>query len=250
VGAWVVDTTHVTIDEQVQQVIDLGEEAARERSPESRTRPPARRTRFMYGLVCAFVAGIYHTIFGMRLRRNFRPVPGENYLFASNHRAYGDPPAVSCRLPREVHFVAKDTLFKIPVLGPLIRYLNAFPIRREVFDREAMGHAVKLLDAGKSVLIFPEGGRIHTEELGTARSGVGYLAIHTGVPVVPIFIEGTNHLHLCLLRRKRFRVIWGPAVRIPAALAARYREQDDRALYRRHSEMVLAAIRALKDGAA
>jgi cytidylate kinase len=249
VGAWVVDTSDVTIDEQVDRVIALAEEAARERTPESRTRPAARRTRFVYGLITAFVAMIYHVVFGMRLKRYFRPDPGDNYLFASNHRAYGDPPAVSCRLPREVHFVAKDTLFHVPVLGPLIRYLNAFPIRREVFDREAMAHAVKLLNAGESVLIFPEGGRIHGEDLGSARSGVGYLAIQTGVPVVPIFIEGTNHLHLCLFRRRRFRVIHGRPIRIPAALAAQYRDQDDRALYRRHADMVLAAIRALKDGA-
>jgi 1-acyl-sn-glycerol-3-phosphate acyltransferase len=244
-----VDTTHITIDQQVERVIELAEEADRERSPAARVRPAARRTRFTYGAVCAFVAVIYHVVFGMRLKRHFHPEPGENYLFASNHRAYGDPPAVSCRLPREVHFVAKDTLFNKPVLGPLIRYLNAFPIRREVFDREAMAHAVEVLRAGESVLIFPEGGRIRGRDLGAARSGVGYLAIQTGVPVVPIYIEGTDHLHLCLWRRRPFRVIHGPPVRIPAALAARYREADDRTLYRRHSDMVLAAIRALKDGA-
>jgi cytidylate kinase len=249
VGAWVVDTSSITIDEQVQRVVDLGAQAAREREPDARPRPAARRTRFAYAVVCAFVAAIYHLLFGMRVTRIFRPDPGENYLFASNHRAYGDPPAVSCRLPREVHFVAKDTLFHIPVLGALIRYLNAFPIRREVFDREAMARAVTLLEAGESVLIFPEGGRVHRDELGAARSGVGYLAVRTGVPVVPVFVEGTHHLHLCLLRRRPFRVIQGPPIRIPAALAADYRARDDRTLYRRHAEMVLAAIQALKDGA-
>jgi len=249
VGAWVVDTSNITIEQEVDRVIALAEEAARERSPAARVRPASRRTRFMYGLITTVVAIIYHVVFGMRLKRFFRPDPGDNYLFASNHRAYGDPPAVSCRLPREVHFVAKDSLFKVPVLGPLIRYLNSFPIRRDMFDREAMRHAAGLLAAGKSVLIFPEGGRIRGKNLGAARSGVGYLAIQTSVPVVPIYIEGTDYLHLCFLRRRRFRVIHGPAIRIPAALAAQYRERDDRALYRRYSEMVLAAIRALKDGA-
>jgi cytidylate kinase len=249
VGAWVVDTSDVTIEEQVERVIALAEEAFRERSPSARARPAARRTRFAYAAVCAFVALVYHLVFGMRLTRRFRPEAGDNYLFASNHRAYGDPPAVACRLPREVHFVAKDTLFRKPVLGPLIRFLNAFPIRREIFDREAMARSVELLSAGHSLLIFPEGGRVRGGDLGTARSGVGYLAVHTGVPVVPVYVEGTDHLHLCLLRRRPFRVIQGPPIRIPAALAARYREGDDRALYRRHSDMVLAAIRALRDGA-
>lgn len=247
VGAWVVDTTTVTIDQQVERVIELGETAARER--EEAGRPPQRK-RFVYRAICALVAAIYHVVFGMRVRRILRPEPGQHYLFASNHRAYSDPPAVSCRLPREVHFVAKDSLFRTPVLGPLIRYLNAFPIRREMFDREAMAHAAGLLRAGRSVLIFPEGGRIRDRDFGTARSGVGYLAIQTGAPVVPVFVEGTNHLHLCLFRMRRFRVIQGRPIRIPRELAEAYRREDDKTLYRRHSEMVLSAIKALRDGAA
>jgi len=245
VGAWVVDTSHVTIEQQVQRVIDLGETAVRERNAADRP----QRKRFMYRAICAFVALIYHVVFGMRVKRILKPEPGQHYLFASNHRAYSDPPAVSCRLPREVHFVAKGSLFKTPVLGPLIRYLNAFPIRREMFDREAMAHAVDVLKRGECVLIFPEGGRIRDRDFGTARSGVGYLAIQTGAPVVPCFVEGTNYLHLCLFRLRRFRVIQGRPIRIPRELAEEYRRQDDKGLYRRHSEMVLAAIRALKDGA-
>jgi cytidylate kinase len=245
VGAWVVDTSHVTIEQQVQRVIDLGDTAARERNAADRP----QRKRFMYRAICAFVALIYHVVFGMRVKRILKPEPGQHYLFASNHRAYSDPPAVSCRLPREVHFVAKGSLFKTPVLGPLIRYLNAFPIRREMFDREAMAHAVDVLKRGECVLIFPEGGRIRDRDFGTARSGVGYLAIQTGAPVVPCFVEGTNYLHLCLFRLRRFRVIQGRPIRIPRELAEEYRRQDDKGLYRRHSEMVLAAIRALKDGA-
>jgi cytidylate kinase len=245
VGAWVVDTSHVTIEQQVQRVIDLGGEAACERKAADRPQPK----RFIYRAICAFVALVYHVVFGMRVKRILKPEPGQHYLFASNHRAYSDPPAVSCRLPREVHFVAKDSLFKLPVLGPLIRYLNAFPIRREMFDREAMAHAVAVLKRGECVLIFPEGGRIRDREFGSARSGVGYLAIQTGAPVVPCFVEGTNHLHLCLFRLRRFRVIQGRPIRIPRALAEEYRGQDDKGLYRRHSEMVMAAIRALKEGA-
>jgi 1-acyl-sn-glycerol-3-phosphate acyltransferase len=248
VGAWIVDTSDVSIEEEVQRVIDLGEEAARERASVEAT-GRAQRRRFIYRSICAFVAAIYHVVFGMRVKRILRPERGQHYLFASNHRAYSDPPAVSCRLPREVHFVAKDSLFKVPLLGPLIRYLNSFPIRREMFDREAMAHAVDVLKRGECVLIFPEGGRIRGKEFGTARSGVGYLAIQTGAPVVPCFVEGTNHLHLCLFRLKPFRVIQGRPIRIPRALAEEYRRQDDKSLYRRHSEMVMAAIRALQEGA-
>jgi len=204
--------------------------------------------RFAYGATIRFVRFIYRALFGMRIRSFLRTDPAQNYLFASNHISYFDPPAVSVTLPREVHFVAKDSLFKLWWLGPVIRFYNAFPIKRGVFDREAMGNALSLLQAGKSVLIFPEGGRVAGGELGEARSGVGFLAIRSGVPVVPVYVEGTNRLKDCFLRRTRVRVTHGKPIRIPAELLAEYRSDDDRALYRRYSEMVLAAIQALKDG--
>jgi 1-acyl-sn-glycerol-3-phosphate acyltransferase len=143
--------------------------------------------------------------------------------------------------------VAKASLFKIPVFGPMIRWVNAFPIRRGMFDREAMGQALKILLANRNVLIFPEGGRIIGGELGTARSGVGFLAVQSGAPVVPVFVEGTNRLLDCLLRRQRFQVIHGRPIRIPPPLLAEIQAMDERTAYRRHSDMVMAAIAALRD---
>jgi cytidylate kinase len=245
IGAWVVDTSGLTIDEQVLRVVTLARETA-ERAP-SADIPAAPGKRFTWRAVTGLVALFYTLVFGMRLRRHFRGVPGENYIFASNHVAYTDPPAVGCRLPREVHFVAKDSLFRNPVLGPTIRYFNAFPIRRGVFDREAMNTAVNLLRRGHSVMIFPEGGRVAGGELGPARSGVGYLALESGVAVVPVYVEGTDRLHECLVRRTRIRVVHGRPIRIPPALLSEYRGREDRTLYRRHSEMVMAAIQALKE---
>jgi cytidylate kinase len=247
VGAWVVDTTEASIDEQVERVVALAREAAAERAEGARTLPRAPRKRLVWRAVTGLVAVTYTLLFGMRVRDYFAGEPGENYLFASNHLAYADPPAVGCRLAREVHFVAKDSLFRHRLLGPVIRFFNAFPIRRDVFDREAMAAARDLLLGGHSVLIFPEGGRVFGGELGAARGGVGYLAIQTGVPVVPVYVEGTGRLRDCLLRRSRVTVVHGRPIRIPRAQLAEYRTRDDRMLYRRHSEMVMAAIAALKD---
>ncbi|MCI0452748.1 MAG: 1-acyl-sn-glycerol-3-phosphate acyltransferase, partial [Candidatus Latescibacteria bacterium] len=138
-------------------------------------------------------------------------------------------------------------LFKIWWLGPIIRFYNSFPIKRGVFDREAMATSLAILERGRSLLIFPEGGRIAGGELGSARSGVGYLAIRSGVPVVPCYVEGTDRLRDCLIRKSRVRVIHGKPIRIPVGLLDEYRSQDDRAIYRRHSDTVMAAIQALKE---
>jgi 1-acyl-sn-glycerol-3-phosphate acyltransferase len=110
-----------------------------------------------------------------------------------------------------------------------------------------MGAAVGFLERGRSVLIFPEGGRIAGGELGSARSGVGFLAVRSGVPVIPVYVEGTDRLRDCFFRKTRVRVIHGKPIRIPAALLPEYRTEDDRALYRRHSDMVMAAIQTLKE---
>jgi cytidylate kinase len=247
VGAWAVDTSHMTIEEQVARVVVLAREEARRRSEALTRDARAQRKCFKWRVITGAVGLLYEVIFGMRVVRIYRGEPAQNYLFASNHLAYADPPAVSSRLFREVHFVAKDALFRIPLLGPLIRWVNAFPIRRGVFDREAMAEALRLLVADRSVLIFPEGGRVTGGELGAPRSGVGYLAVQSGVPVVPVYIEGSNRLRQCLLRRQRFRVVHGRPIRIPPALLSEVQAQGDRTAYRRHSDMVMAAIQALKE---
>ena len=247
VGAYLVDTSETTIDEQVGRVVALAESAARERSRVRALTAPSQRIRFAYLATINFVRFLFRLLWGMRIKTFLRTEPAQHYLFASNHISYFDPPAVSVTLPREVHFVAKDTLFKIWWLGPVIRFYNSFPIKRGVFDREAMGKALTLLQANRSVLIFPEGGRIFGGELGEGKSGIGYLAIRSGVPVVPVYVEGTNRLKDCFFRRARVRVVHGQPIRIPADLLAQYQADDDRAVYRRYSDMVMAAVQALKE---
>jgi 1-acyl-sn-glycerol-3-phosphate acyltransferase len=247
VGAWLVDTSNATIEGEVERVASIAREEAAVRAQALTRTEPSQRIRMAYFLTITFVRFIYTVLFGMRIRRFFKAEPAQNYIFASNHISYFDPPAVSVTLPREVHFVAKESLFKHWLLGPVIRFYNAFPIKRGVFDREAMGAAVGFLERGRSVLIFPEGGRIAGGELGSARSGVGFLAVRSGVPVIPVYVEGTDRLRDCFFRKTRVRVIHGKPIRIPAALLPEYRTEDDRALYRRHSDMVMAAIQTLKE---
>lgn len=247
VGAWLVDTSQVTIESQVGRVVEIARETAAERERGIARTEPRKRMRVAWYLTIKLVAFVYTVLFGMRVTRLLRTDPAQNYIFASNHVANADPPAVSVTLPREVHFVAKEALFKHPLLGRLIRFYNSFPIRRGVFDREAMATSVAVVERGGSLLIFPEGGRITGGALGAARSGVGYVAVRSGVPVVPVYVEGTDRLRDCLLRKTHIRVIHGKPIRIPPGLVDEYRSQDDRAIYRRYSDMVMAAIQALKE---
>lgn len=247
VGAWIVDTSELTIEGQVAEIVAIAERTVREREALRLPRPDGRRPkarRAVYRLSQAFIRLVMHVAFGFRRWNHFDGSLEEPYIFACNHVSNVDPPFVGATFPREVHFVAKASLFGNPAFGWLIRSFNAIPIKRGVFDREAMSTFVDLLRRGRSVMIFPEGGRVMTGELGRPRSGVGYLAVHSGIAVVPVYAQGTGHLVDCMLRRRRMVFAYGRPIRLPAALLEEQRDAD---CCRQFSETVMAAIAALKD---
>ena len=111
---------------------------------------------------------------------------------ASNHVSYWDPVAVGSALNRQVFFMAKWELFKIPILAPLIRSFGAFPVKRNVRDRNAIHNAIQLLKSGKVVGIFPEGTRSHTEDMLPPHTGMVLLASKADAPILPVAVEGTR----------------------------------------------------------
>ncbi len=125
-------------------------------------------------------------------------------IVACNHVAYLDPPALGCMAPRPVAYMAKKELFEIPLLGPLIRKLGAFPIDRRRGDTAAMKAAVRALQTGACLGIFPEGTRNRN---GTAQPqlGVALLAAISGAPVVPAYVSGTARAN----RLAKITVVFG-----------------------------------------
>ena len=113
-------------------------------------------------------------------------------IIAPNHVSNLDPPAVACTCPRRLNFMAKEELFKIPVLGPIIRSLDAFPLKRGEGDTEAFRHAIAQLERGKTIIIFPEGSRGDGVSIQPMTKGATMLARRTGATVVPVGIVGTH----------------------------------------------------------
>ena len=109
-------------------------------------------------------------------------------LLAANHSSYADPPLVGVGAPRQIHYMAKSELFQVPVLGPLIARVGAFPVRRGTADRQALRLANDLLTAGEAVVIFYEGGRSPDGRLLPPELGPAMIALKAGVPVVPTAI--------------------------------------------------------------
>jgi len=120
-----------------------------------------------------------------------------NYLFCSNHLSYMDTPVVLGTIPVQFRFLAKKSLFKIPFLGYHLHRAGHIPVPRDdpraaVKTMSEAGRAIQ--ERGISLLIFPEGGRSITAELNGFKEGAAYIALKAGVPVVPLALEGTQHV--------------------------------------------------------
>jgi 1-acyl-sn-glycerol-3-phosphate acyltransferase len=123
--------------------------------------------------------------------------PGASYVFASNHLSYMDTPVILANIPADFRFMAKDGLFKIPLLGTHLSQAGHIPVPRH--DPRA---AVKTMTLAAetirtrniSLLIFPEGGRSHDGVLKPFKDGAAYIAIKAGVPIVPLSISGTHEI--------------------------------------------------------
>lgn len=111
-------------------------------------------------------------------------------ILASNHQSYLDPALIAAVARREIHFMARDSLFEIPLFGALIRSLNAFPVKRDVVDRETIRKAIRIIAAGGLVVIFPEGTRHDSGALGEMMSGVAFVSKRAGCPIIPVGIQG------------------------------------------------------------
>lgn len=111
-------------------------------------------------------------------------------IIASNHVTYADPVLVWLPIRLRVHFMAWDALFDIPVFSWLIRRLRAFPVQLESADPRSTREAVRLLQAGHTVMIFPEAARSPDGRLQRFRPGAFRLASSLQVPVLPVTILG------------------------------------------------------------
>ncbi len=111
-------------------------------------------------------------------------------LLVMNHQSYLDPPLAAICCHRQIHFLARKTLFEVPILGPLIRNLNVIGLDRDGSDGSALKSVIRLLRSGKSTIIFPEGTRTRDGLLGPARPGVGFIIAKSLAPVIPMRVFG------------------------------------------------------------
>ncbi len=117
-------------------------------------------------------------------------------VICSNHINWFDPTLIAYAVGkrRQVCFMAKAELFKIPIFNCLIRMLGAFPVRRRKADRQAILKALSILDQNKAVGLFPEGTRSKNGQLQKPFNGPALIILKSGAPVLPVAIKGPYRL--------------------------------------------------------
>lgn len=142
----------------------------------------------LYSFIKGVLSGILKVfmLFKVRGKEN---VPAEGaFLLCSNHRSNMDPILVAAGCRRQLTFMAKEELFKVFLLGRLIKALGAFPIKRGKGDAAAIMATLKIMKKGGATLIFPEGTRMKNGERKQVSRGIIRLAMQCNVPIVPALV--------------------------------------------------------------
>lgn len=197
--------------------------------------------KLIYWTVWSFARSVAWLVFGLKMfNRHYVPTTGP-VIVASNHQSYLDPPVVSISISREVHFFAKEELFHIFGLGWLIDKLNSIPVRRGVYDPKSIKRVLGALERGGALILFPEGTRGNGIDFLPPKPGIGLIARHARVAIVPTYVYRSPRSAASLWRR-RINVRFGPP--IPADEVAGF--PDDRQGYQALAELVMAKIADLR----
>ncbi|MEH7501102.1 lysophospholipid acyltransferase family protein [Neobacillus drentensis] len=155
-------------------------------------------------------------------------------LLCANHIHNFDPLVVGIMAPRPVHYMAKEEIFSVPVLGNMVRKCNAFPVKRGFSDREALRTGLKILKDGHVFGLFPEGTRSKTGELGKGLSGAGFFALRSTATVVPCAIIGPYRSF------RKLKVVYGQPIDMEEM-------RKEKASTEQVTELIMSKIEKLKN---
>jgi 1-acyl-sn-glycerol-3-phosphate acyltransferase len=181
------------------------------------------------------------------------PLQG-SVILASNHASYLDPPLVGSGLRRDINYLARESLFRFPGIGALLRSWNSVPVDRDGGGARGLKAILDRLLAGGAIILFPEGTRSQDGKLQPARSGIGLTVIKSTAPVVPVRVFGTFEAygrHVKFPRPHRVMVKYGRPLNF-GALRAEARTCDKarlKEIYQQVADEIMAEIAKLEPNA-
>lgn len=159
-----------------------------------------------------FFTTLFRTAFRARFFGARNVPPHGPVILAANHASFFDPPLIGAGLDRQVNFLARDTLFRNPVLGAVLRAWEVVPVDRDGAGAAGLKAILDRLVSGGAILLFPEGTRTHDGRLQPARPGIGLTVLKSHCPVIPVRVFGTFEAygrHRRLPRPHRVQVKYG-----------------------------------------
>jgi len=172
-------------------------------------------------------------------------------ILASNHASFLDPPLVGSAVNREINYMARETLFRFPVIGSILRGVNAVPVDREGGGAAGLRAILDRLFAGGAIILFPEGTRSPDGTLRNAKSGIGLTVIKSDAPVIPARGFGTFaafNRHHKVPRPRKVKVRFGKALdfsalREEAKTCPKPRVKE---IYQQVADQIMNAIRSIE----
>ena len=140
------------------------------------------------------VSPILHTYFRGRIYGAEKVPQSGGAIAVCNHASYFDPPIISNCLGRPVAFMAKEELFKVPLLKQGIKLYGAYPVKRSTGDLAALRAAIKAIESGWIAAIFLEGTRTKDGRISNPKLGAAWIAAKAQVPLIPVSLWGTEKI--------------------------------------------------------
>ena len=204
-----------------------------------------------YRLGWIFFRTLYATYFRWRVLNPERVPETGAVILASNHASFLDPPLVGAGLKRGINYLARESLFRFPGFGALLRSWSAVPVDRDGGGAAGLKAILDRLLAGGGIILFPEGTRTRDGNLQRARSGIGLVVIKSTAPVVPVRVFGTYEAygrHIIFPRPGRIAVKYGQPMnfeklRAEAKDCSKPRLKE---IYQQIADEIMAAIAGLE----
>ncbi len=201
---------------------------------------------FTYAFSYQLSKFVAESFFDLRVYGQDNIIEDGPVLLAMNHQSFLDPPFAGICCRREIFYLARKSLFDIPILGFILRRINVIGVDRDHADVAALKAVIRVIRSGGCTVVFPEGTRTHDGTLQPAKPGAGFIIAKTLAPVVPMrifgafdaFPRGSDFPH-----PSPVTIVAGE----PMHFTSRDVKGDPRTVFQRLSEQVMERIAALKN---
>jgi len=153
---------------------------------------PPRPTFAYFVVSCLLTFPVFRIFFRGRIYGKKNVPKRGSLVVVANHGSHLDPPLLGHALGRPVAFMAKEELFRIPLLGQIIRMCAAYPVKRGASDREAIRTATSKLHLGWAIGVFLDGSRQANGRVNNPLAGAALLAARSGSPLLPVAIVNSH----------------------------------------------------------